>query len=106
MRGQLPLHFILQHCPPSTRCLTLSYGGWARVDTEHDDFKIDLTQVNTNVTYPFSAKYKAESGDPGFPTASADKWLPAGSGVYRPDNIGEYDSTPAVINPNAYNLVI
>ena len=80
--------------------------GFRSVDTENDDFKIDLTQVNSNVTYPFSAKYKAESGDPGYPTASADKWLPAGQGIYRPDNLGEYDSTPVVINPHGYSLVI
>ena len=50
-------------------------------------------------------KYKAEVGDPGYPTASVNKYLPAGGGVYRPENIAVHAAPPVVVNPSNYTLV-
>ena len=72
-------------------------------DSENDSFLIDLTN-NTNVSYPFSMRYKAEAGDDNYPTASASKWLPEGFGKYNPDNLAQYSDIP-VVNPNNYTLV-
>ena len=74
-------------------------------DTESDNYLIDLSEPLSNVTYAASFKYKAEPGTAGYPTASLNKWLPAGQGSYAPDNIDVYDSTPTVINPLNYTIV-
>ena len=75
------------------------------VNEANDNFLIDISSLHTNVAYAFSFKYKAESGDPGYPTASANKWLPAGNGIYRPENISVHAVPPTVTNPNNYTLV-
>lgn len=79
---------------------------YAPNSADEDDFLIDVSSLHTNVTHAFSFKYKAESGDPGYPTASANKWLPAGNGVYRPENISVYPTPPTIINPSNYSLVV
>ena len=62
-------------------------------------FLIDISNIHTNVAYAFSFKYKAESGDPGYPTASVNKYLPAGGGVYRPENI-----SVQIAQPNEFSV--
>ena len=75
--------------------------GFRSPDTDSDNYLIDLTEVQTNVTYPASFKYKNADGS----TASANKWLPAGNGSYVPDNADQYASPPPVVNPNGYSIV-
>ena len=71
----------------------------------NDNFLIDVSSLHTNILYAFSFKYKAEVGDPGYPTASSNKYLPAGGGVYRPENIAVHAAPPTVVNPSNYTLV-
>lgn len=75
--------------------------GFRAPDSDSDDFLIDITAAQTNVTYPVSFLYKNNDGS----TASADKWLPAGNGSYTPDNISEYSAVPSVVNPSSYTIV-
>ena len=75
--------------------------GFRAPDADSPNFEIDISQVNTNCTYPVSFLYKNNDGS----TASNDKWLPAGNGSYTPDNATQYPSVPAVTNPNSYTIV-
>ena len=76
--------------------------GFKSPNTDSDDYLIDLSASftpNTADTYAASFAYKNVVGD----TPTEGKWLPGAQ--YFPDNASIYPASPAVLNPNSYNIV-